>query len=170
MTQLGNQYKSMTTDLNNQCNGLYQFIHDSKYKPGSKLQSIESTFRQLESHKLEVEGLRDSFIAKKHQQQHSTRNSVTSNRNSTTSKDSPVNQPRSSTDTLPPMDIMQKFGTTDMTVNQFNNLVLKLQHEVNSVDHRTIIGTYKDCYLGEELVSYLKTKHGFREPDVCFFY
>eukprot|EP00842_Homolaphlyctis_polyrhiza_P004470 jgi/Hompol1/5023/HPOL_004128-RA len=66
-------------------------------------------------------------------------------------------------DEMPVMDVMVNMGSRALTVDDFNDFIARMQREVESVDVRSLLGTYKDCYAGDDLAKYIKAK--FKMPD-----
>ncbi|KAJ3015775.1 hypothetical protein HKX48_004398 [Thoreauomyces humboldtii] len=58
---------------------------------------------------------------------------------------------------VPVMDVMISVGPRLFTVEDFNTLLAKMQRDVATQDIRSLWGTTKDCLVGKDIISYIKS-------------
>ncbi len=62
-----------------------------------------------------------------------------------------------SSDSVPLMELMITVGNAEYTVKDFNNLLLRLQRQVSSSTVTFLLKSFRNCYLGSDLLEFCKT-------------
>nr|KAJ3422028.1 hypothetical protein HK105_001474 [Polyrhizophydium stewartii] len=70
---------------------------------------------------------------------------------------------------VPTMDVMINMGSRAMTIDEFNDFVLRMQREIEPQDVRSLLGTYKDCYMGDDMLRFVRTKLHIPDADALSF-
>ncbi|KAJ1332895.1 hypothetical protein BSLG_008522 [Batrachochytrium salamandrivorans] len=70
---------------------------------------------------------------------------------------------------VPETNVMINFGTRSLTSDEFNDFISTMQREIINMDVGSILGAYKDCYLGSDMLKYVETKHHVQESDAMAF-
>ncbi len=119
MATLGATHKKVAGDLSALLTPLGQFLDENKKTFTAKKDVIEATWKALEKHRSDLSGLESMYAAK------CQAADVAEKENAA------IPSPKNSDGLiLPVMDVMMSIGPVEMTVEELNNTLFKLQRQV----------------------------------------
>ncbi|KAJ3299874.1 hypothetical protein HK104_006422 [Borealophlyctis nickersoniae] len=120
---------------------LQRFLDNHRKLSTAKKEQIDGTWKRLEKQRLEVEALHTAYTTKCE----AADTAENAHRNSTTEE-------------VPAPNALLDLGPRSFTVDEFNNLLGRMQQDIKMQDVKSLLSTYKSCVNGEDVVHYLRTK------------
>ncbi|TPX71227.1 hypothetical protein SpCBS45565_g01234 [Spizellomyces sp. 'palustris'] len=142
MANLGTCHKQSADQISQLIHPLQRFLDDNRKLSIVRKDKIDSTWRSLSGQRSELDGLVQDYKTKCGAADVEQRK---------------FEQSRSEHD-LPSMDVMISMGPRSFTVEDFNTLLLKMQREIRTQDVKSLWGSSKNCFSGDDALQYLRVK------------
>lgn len=125
VADIATTYKQVVSNLQQAHKELTRYVSDNKITSQTKLDSITSSYKSLQSQKSNVDACFEN---------NNEKSIIADNERKLFKK-------VSSDPNIPVMDVMVSFGLSQFTINEFNNMLLNMQHDVTAIDLKTLIGS-----------------------------
>ena len=154
MATLGNSHKKMADDLAQLLAPVHAFLEEHKKTFSVKKEAIDSLAKSLEKQKTDAVSAQQAYIKK-----------------CQTADDEEKEHDNNQKDEQgpPPMDVMIVMGPLEITVEEFNNSLLRMQKDIPVEDVKSFLGTHKDCFSGQSLLSYSMASFTLDEESATRF-
>ncbi|XJO78482.1 hypothetical protein BDV3_002917 [Batrachochytrium dendrobatidis] len=154
MHSLSNSHQDVASKISKVLLPLKQFNEDARKICFPKMDSIDALAKQYHAALAQVQTLRQLYKQK----------SIEAAEKTTRFNESPI------CGDMPVMEIMINVGLRSLTVSEFNDFIAEIQRDVKCTDVGSILGAYKSCYLGTDMLHYVKTKCRLDENDALAFF
>ncbi len=122
MATLGATHRKVAADLSALLTPLQQFLDENKKSFSAKKDAIETAWKALDKQRSELPGLQTAYVAKCQAADLAEKENETLVSSASLAK--------ASLEVVPVMDVMMTVGPMEMTVEELNNTLFKLQRQV----------------------------------------
>ena len=114
MITLGTSHKKMAEQLTHLLAPLKEFVDEHKKSVALKKESIDATWKTLDRHRSDTAALCQNYVTKCQ----------------VADLEEQEFEKKAKEESVPPMDVMIVIGPLDITVEEFNNTLIKMQKEI----------------------------------------
>ncbi|KAI9206099.1 uncharacterized protein BJ171DRAFT_498682 [Polychytrium aggregatum] len=152
---LSQSRKQVSAALHQLVRLLQKYLDDNRKASLLRKEGIEATFKKMEKQQIEVK-IAQELYEKKNTMAESEERNWNEEVSRTDSSD------KSSTDSARshPDEAMVNVGIYAFLIEDFNSVLALCQSQTRQQDLKTLLGTYKSCYLGQDIVEFTKTQLG----------